>query len=376
MMQEIFRRLNRPDQAAAATPDQKMNPLLATWLEPLMLRQIVDRLNPWIRSQASPPDWTLDPLLAGLPEPLRQLPMVQDLDKMEFSRYDGFALREADWLRDVSAWARGDDLDELSRAKALFDWTVRNIQLESDPTGPAAADAAPQVPWETLLLGRGTAMERAWLFMLLARQQGLDAVVLALADPADAADKPPRPWALAVLSEGNLYLFDPALGLPIPAADGVKLDSSGRLVIQPATLAEAAADDTLLRQLDLDPKHPYPVKAADLKHVVALIEASPAYLAKRIKLVEKHLVGSQKMVLTASASAQAERLKALPQIADARLWTFPYETLERRLQLGPEGIRRRLVALMPFYADPAAPLYKAPSIICNRPARRTKTWSS
>ena len=390
---EIFRRLNQTNQVLAVSLDQRMDPLLATWPEPEMLRQIIDRLNQWVRSQVPPPDWVLDPLLSTLPQPLRQLPMLQDLDKMEFTHYDGFALLEAAWLRDVSNWARGDELDELSRAKRLFDWTVRNIQLEPDPTNlpvprgegrsegnkdnasdapspnlsqtqnSAVADSngangIPQVPWETLFFGRGTALERAWVFILLARQQALEAAMLALADPSDPEGEAPRPWAVAVQIEGQLYLFDLALGLPIPGPEGVKLDSAGQLAVQPATLAQLAADDTLLRKLDLDAAHPYPVKAADLKHVVALVEASPAYLARRMKLVDSRLVGQQKMVLTVAASAQADRLKALPGITAARLWTLSYETFRRRLQLGREDVQRRLVALLPFYVVPRAPLYK------------------
>ena len=60
----------------------------------------------------------------------------------------------------------------------LFDWTIRNIALDRD-----SLDRTPQMPWETLLLGHGTAMERAWVFILLARQQGLDAAVLATYAP-------------------------------------------------------------------------------------------------------------------------------------------------------------------------------------------------
>ena len=62
-----------------------------------------------------------------------------------------------------------------------------------------------------------------------------------------------RPWAIAVLIEGKLYLFDPALGLPIPAPGKIGLDRDGRLDIRPATLAEVAADDGLLRRLDRTP---------------------------------------------------------------------------------------------------------------------------
>ena len=62
----------------------------------------------------------------------------------------------------------------------------------------------------------------------------------------------PRPWCVGVLVEGEAYLFDPLLGLPIPAPNGVTRDESGQLAIQPATLAQVANDGKLLRRLDAD----------------------------------------------------------------------------------------------------------------------------
>ena len=215
----------------------------------------------------APADWTLDPLLAALPEEIQDLPAIKSLDKLEFASFDGLALQEAIWLRDLSNWARGKQLDDLSRAKRLFDWTVRNIQLEPGfyQPGMFENDRVSQMPWETLLFGEGTAMDRAWIFLLLARQQGLDAAMLGLGDPIDPAGNPPHPWLMAVLIEGKLYLFDPVAGLPIPAAGGVRLDAQGQLDIQPATLAEVVADPSLLRRMDVDADDTYPVVAADLE---------------------------------------------------------------------------------------------------------------
>ena len=56
-----------------------------------------------------------------------------------------------------------------------------------------------------------------------------------------------RPRCTAVLIEGQLYLFDTALGLPIPAQGGISVDRNGQLDIQPASLVQVAADDSLLR---------------------------------------------------------------------------------------------------------------------------------
>ena len=165
---------------------------------------------------------------------------------------------------------------------------------------------------------------------------------------------------MAVLIEGNAYLFDPLLGLPIPAPNGVTRDESGQLAIRPATLAQVVADEKLLRGLDVDEAHVYGVKASDLKRVVVMLEASPTYLARRMKLLESRLIGPQKMVLTTSPTAQAEHWKAVAHVGEVRLWSWPFETLDRRAHLDGKGVQARLAALLPFYAMPSAPLRSRP----------------
>ena len=354
MIQKILAQMDRLGKIQSGDSTEQLNPLRDCWPEPDMLRQIVARLNQWASVQ-SPPEWQLDPMVASLPKGLAQLPMLQDLGEMEFTRYDGFELRGIVWLRDVSQWARGDELDDLAVARLLFDWTVRNIQLAppSSPQPDPKTDWTIQLPWETMFSGHGTAVDRAWVFMLLLRQQGIDAALLAI-----ESDETLRPWAVGVIYEDKLYLFDPALGVPIPAPDGLKLDSNGQLDVTPATLAQVVEDENLLQQLDVTAANPYEVKPSDLKRVVALVEASPCYLSKRMKLVETRLVGDHRMVLTTAPSQQAKRFREFAQLADIRLWQWPYEAIRRRSHLDSQGVFRRLMELMPFYADPAAPLRK------------------
>jgi hypothetical protein len=128
------------------------------------------------------------------------------------------------------------------------------------------------------------------------------------------------------------------------------------LAIRPATLAQAAADEQVLRRLDADESHAYGVKASELKHVVAMLEASPTYLAQRMKLLESRLTGRQKMVLTTSPTTQAEHWKTVSHVRDVRLWLQPFETLQRRSQLDRRDVQARLAATLPFYAMPSAPL--------------------
>ena len=93
--------------------------------------------------------------------------------------------------------------------------------------------------------------QRAWVFILLGRQQGLDIVMLAVPDP-DRSNQP-RPWLPALVRGDQLYLFDTSLGLPIPGPGGKGV----------ATLAQAAEDESILNGLDLDESHHYPIKAAE-----------------------------------------------------------------------------------------------------------------
>ena len=72
--------------------------------------------------------------------------------------------------------------------------------------------------------------------------------------------------------------------------------------------------------------------------LAALLEASPAYLARRMKMLESRLTAARKMALTTSPAPCAKRWKAAAGVADCRLWSLPYETLERRGRL--PGLRR------------------------------------
>jgi tetratricopeptide (TPR) repeat protein len=100
------------------------------------------------------------------------------------------------------------------------------------------------------------------------------------------------------------------------------------------------------------------VKAADVKHVVVMLEASPTYLARRMKLLEGQLAGEQKMVISVSPSAEAARWKALAQVAEVRLWPAPFEALQQRSHLDRRGVQAQLALLLPFYATPSASLHR------------------
>jgi hypothetical protein len=314
------------------------------------LDQIVVQINQWLRQSEPAVEWQVDLLLATLdPALAANKDLAQDISpeglaSQFFLPYDGRVLQEAVWLRDISRWAVGDSFNKLARAEALFDWTVRNIQLDAD------ANRAAERPWQTLLYGRGTAEQRAWVFALLCRQQGLDVVMLGFALPSveGAAATPSQPqfWLPALVDEDQLYLFDTRLGLPIPGPDRKGV----------ATLKQVGDNDALLRQLDLEGS-PYPVTAEQLKNVVAYVVADPFDLSRRVRQVETKLTGDDQLALSVNASEQAERVKKLAEMSDVRIWDVPFQTLADQLSLGPGARREAALKFEPFAWRPT--LWKA-----------------
>jgi hypothetical protein len=322
------------------------------------LKQIVDRLNQWMQQTQPKTEWAAVELLATLEvgvagdERLAPLISADALAASVFQPYEGRLLQEAVWLRDISRWAQGESFDDVARATALFDWTIRNIQLDAD-----AADTSPNRPWQVLLYGHGTAAQRAWVFTLLCRQQGLDVVVLSVPGEAktqaegDATDDSATSedsvfWLPALLSEGQLYLFDTRLGLPIPGINAAGV----------ATLAAVQADESLLRQLDLADAA-YPISAAQLRKVTANVVADPFDLSRRAKAFESKLSGDDRLILASRSDELTGQLAALPAVADVRIWAAPFETWRRQLWIPIAKRRQWALAFEPFARRPT--LWKA-----------------
>lgn len=309
---------------------------------PDVMQQVVGGYNQWLEDQGSAEGWKPDPLWGSIPKKYANPRLAEFLAAPLLFNRDASYLEESILMRDIARAARGDQIDDLARAVRLFDWTVRNLQLDPLPKN--------RTDWRTVglkrLLDQGhcNALQRAWIFLLLARQQQLDVVILATGDP-DKLDEL-RTWAPALLSGGELYVFDPLLGMAIPgpAGDGV------------ATLSQLAADEALLRRLDLEAGLRYPIEAGDLTRVTAFVEARPLALSRRMQLIENELAGEQKVVLSYSPSRVEELLKACPQVAATRIWPFPYEEAEvesRFERSTDQEISEAMTAwMMPSYAQP------------------------
>ena len=319
--------------------------------------QVAYNLNRWIETVEIEKDWTPDPLTKRLPREIRNSLIAQDFDRLQVNVEDVQTLLEASWLHDIAERASKREIsspiaematlgnegledfeqEQLTVAMRLFDWTVRNIQLEEtlpfpeDPVAAPSADgtmsarqASPpkrgipgpgyqHFPHQVLVYGRGDALERARIFILLARQQEIDVVMLAF--PGRTTPPRPRPWLPAVLIGDQLYLFDIELGLPIPGPDGGI-----------ATLEEVLDDPKLLSDLDVGTDFTYrrlPTRGG----ILALVDASPEATALRMQIIERGMSAENRFVLTTRPTELAERLKKCKGIEDVTIWRVPYETI-------------------------------------------------
>lgn len=300
--------------------------------------QVFDRLNQW--SHAQPPGmegWSPDSLLAALPERLRagSEPM---LAQTSFAADGDVAfVRDRRWLADIATAVRGD-AEGVEAATRLFTWTVRSLAVVGDPPMvPSAANPGTRwlSPGEILLAGRASAAQRAWMFIELATQAGLDAVMLAT---GAAAQGDQRPWLPAVVVDGEAYLFEPTFGMPVPGPGGRGV----------ATARQAADDPTVLAALSF-PDRPYPVAAGDVAGLSVLVVADPPSLSRRMAALDKDVAVAHGVRLAVDADAVGRRaLAALPGTGGGvALWAFPWETAARR---------RDAAAVMPVVGRELAPL--------------------
>ena len=61
----------------------------------------------------------------------------------------------------MAAWASGEELDDPVKPLALFDWVVKNIQLNEPPARPAASPLVKTLG--DAVLGRGRRSSVLWL---------------------------------------------------------------------------------------------------------------------------------------------------------------------------------------------------------------------
>jgi len=329
------------------------------------------RLNDWQRSCSA----TQESEAPALPEGARKL-----FSDAQFAILSGqqFRQRDASHVRDCilfQALARritqidsqGAGLSDLEKSIRVFEHVTRALQLPGtlEQQNRHAADL-PFTPYEFYLMGRGTSVDRAWLAVNILRSLRIDAVLLTAGDSDDPGlSDLPTGFLVAVLVEGQAYLFDPALGVPVAAPGG----EPGKL--RPATLTEVLADPALLTRLDT-PARKYPLTSESLRQPRVLMVGDLPYFSLRAQSLQQAFSGNRTVVVSEPLEDQADVPGLWSRIVTAgrggswnesqiSLWRYPQEQVARSLSSTDDQNEIRKGLKLPFMAylvvtpDPANP---------------------
>ncbi len=255
-------------------------------------RTVVSQLNAHLQQGGE--DEAVKPLPPDkVAELRRQLDLdhgaLSELTASGFTPLDAYHLENCFLMRDaartlelVAPAGRGGKpvkQSPLDRAVLAFAWVDRQVRLA--PSSAARDDPRPVPPDFALRRGRGTALERALVFLALLEQLGADEANGSLQGcllflPGDG--KQGRLWACGVVSAAqpdDLYLFDPRLGIPLPGPGGKGI----------ATLAQARRDPTVLGQLQVD-SFRYDVTGEQAAAARAEVFVPLSALAPRMRLLQ------------------------------------------------------------------------------------------
>lgn len=293
---------------------------------------------------------------------------VATLEEPVFTVRDARHIEDSALLHAVAVRVAGDG-DDLTRARRLFDWLVRQVELV--PPGSLAPPGgqvphAQARPYDVITRGMATEAgpwaERSWIFMALCRQLNLDSGLILhdppakprgpVADGAEAGAEPPAEasvWGVAVLIDGVPHVFDARIGMPVPGPGGEGV----------ATIEQAATDPAILAALEL-PGRPYSTTQADLAagKLTVWIDSTLGQLSPRMRQLQLNLAGRDRMVLFRDPAEQDAAWKQAlgDRLGKTDLWPMPVR-IEDLLFTDPNFNRSTQFA--GFYFNAALPLLPA-----------------
>ncbi|MFP6703020.1 MAG: hypothetical protein VB861_14830 [Planctomycetaceae bacterium] len=300
---------------------------------------VVSLLNDWVsmsgsRSGASTSETEIDAIYVSRLDNV----LVERLRASRFSKRDVTHIRDALWYSRISKRVASAAKTDLDRATRLFDYVVRNIVLRSDED-----TRLPLAPFGIAMFGEGNAKDRAWLFINLLRQLRIDGVVLR---SSDLAESPAGGLLVGVLLDGKLYLYDPLLGLPVPAVSATK----GVSAIRPATLSEAIDNPAVLDSLATPKGVAYRFTSKSLSSVCVSLVGATSYWAPRMRPLQLALSSDNDALLwhplepsdivPEGALARVAKVRGEGFSEDAiTIWEYPEQRLDGNSTLNAQQLQ-------------------------------------
>ena len=251
-----------------------------------------------------------------------------DIERLKASSYD---LRDAVHVRDammthaIATYLAARATDEVAESRMIFDFVVRNITLrgKDEPDLPLSV-------YSLLMVGRGTAEDRAWVCAALLKQLRIDSVIVR---PSGDAGADADSWLLGVLLNGHVYLYDARLGLALPSTS--ELQAAGL----PATLEEISTHPEWLKSLAVRSDQPYAIDAETLNQPTIQPIVESDFWSQRMRHLESVLPAADVCVLSDPLVDESGRTGLLTRmlkggagwkLEQMKPWSYPHG---RNLQL-------------------------------------------
>jgi hypothetical protein len=199
---------------------------------------------------------------------------IQEVGAVNFTLLDGAYLEGRILLRDAAQALDVENLSPLERAQVAFDWTCRQIWREEDQPQALQGQERERLIPTTYALRRahGNDIDRSAAFLEMMHQLGQEGCLVCVPSPDRRSM---RPWLVGVLAEGDIYLFDVRLGVPLPGKQGL-----------PATLNDLVAHPGSLSVFDAGPDRRYDVEAKDVKGAEIWLVPPLSAMAGRMSMLE------------------------------------------------------------------------------------------
>ena len=289
--------------------------------------QAIAVLNEWSKGAKAEAEKRNEPWETHRPHSLlKSLPKawIDQVSLEQFVERDATYLRDCLWANRATKFGAGDAEKDLDVVVKLFEYVVRNLVLI-----PPGSRSVPVGPFDAMVLGRGTAADRAWTFAELLRQRNYDAVILsprrASGDAGDDAS-----FLVGVLFDKDIYLFDPTLGLPLPADVAAPKSLLPRL---PLSLRQVQREPGLLTAIARDSGGRFSLTAKMLETPLVELICHSEHLAVRMKRLQAELSGEQSVILSDPLedaddqpglwSRVAKHTAAAWSPEDVAIWSYP-----------------------------------------------------
>jgi hypothetical protein len=270
---------------------------------------------------------------------LKSLPKewIEQVSLEQFVERDAAYLRDCLWANRATKFGAGDAEKDLDVVVKLFEYVVRNLVLIEPGTRQV-----PLGPFDVMVLGRGTAADRAWAFAELLRQRNIDSVILsprrASGDAGDDAG-----FLVGVLFEKDILLFDPTLGLPVMADVAEPKSALPRL---PASLRQVQRDPGLLTALARDSDGRFTLTAKMLEAPQVELICHTEHLAVRMKRLQVELSGEHSAIVSDPLEDAEDQPGLWSRVAkhpaaawaaeDVAIWSYPESIREAATRMTPE----------------------------------------